>query len=170
MPSDTPKSQYDWKSWYCPICGMISGQKRGKYVCWKCKNYTIATESKHYQSYYEEIAKEKYGDEDKWDIVLTELEISKNPQYNPNTTEHNAIEEYEEERRRVRQEVLADEQRREEERRRQAEANIPRCPTCGSTDLEKISDLKKATHWLAFGLLSKTARSQFRCKKCGYKW
>lgn len=48
--------------------------------------------------------------------------------------------------------------------------NIPKCPTCQSTDIKKISSAKRVTHGLTFGLLSKTAFSQFECKNCGYKW
>lgn len=51
-----------------------------------------------------------------------------------------------------------------------ATRNVPKCPTCGSTNIEKISTLSKATGAYMFGLLSKTARSQFKCKNCGYKW
>ena len=46
----------------------------------------------------------------------------------------------------------------------------PKCPTCGSTNIQKISDLRRGVHAVAWGLLSKTARSQFECKNCGYKW
>ena len=46
----------------------------------------------------------------------------------------------------------------------------PRCPTCGSTSVERISTTAKAAGAFAFGLFSKTAHSQFRCKSCGYKW
>lgn len=52
----------------------------------------------------------------------------------------------------------------------QPNPNQPKCPTCQSTNIKKISDMSKLTHGLAFGLLSKTARSQFECKSCGYKW
>lgn len=48
--------------------------------------------------------------------------------------------------------------------------NQPKCPTCGSTNIEKISTTKKAAGGFMFGLFSKTARSQFACKDCGYKW
>lgn len=49
-------------------------------------------------------------------------------------------------------------------------ANLPKCPTCGSTNIQKISDLRRGVHAVAWGLLSNTARSQFECKNCGYKW
>ena len=34
----------------------------------------------------------------------------------------------------------------------------------------KISATSKALGAIGFGLLSKTAKSQFKCNSCGYKW
>lgn len=48
--------------------------------------------------------------------------------------------------------------------------NIPKCPTCQSTHIQKISAGRKLLGGLGFGLMSKTATSQFECKNCGYKW
>lgn len=48
--------------------------------------------------------------------------------------------------------------------------HIPKCPMCGSTNISKISATSKALGAIGFGLLSKTAKSQFKCKNCGYKW
>lgn len=48
--------------------------------------------------------------------------------------------------------------------------NIPKCPTCGSTNVRKISAVSKAGGMFMFGIFSKTAKSQFECKDCGYKW
>ena len=48
--------------------------------------------------------------------------------------------------------------------------NIPKCPTCSSTNIRKISTTRKVAGAIGFGLLSKTAKSQFECKNCGYKW
>lgn len=47
---------------------------------------------------------------------------------------------------------------------------IPHCPTCHSTRVKRISGTAKVAGAVAFGLLSKTARSQFQCENCGYKW
>lgn len=44
------------------------------------------------------------------------------------------------------------------------------CPTCGSTQVSKIFTTSKVAGAVAFGLFSKTARSQFKCGNCGYKW
>lgn len=48
--------------------------------------------------------------------------------------------------------------------------NTPHCPTCGSTNIQKISDTKR---WLTtglFGLASSDVGKTMVCKKCGYKW
>lgn len=50
------------------------------------------------------------------------------------------------------------------------EDNQPHCPTCGSTDIQKISGTKR---WLStglFGLASSDIGKSMCCKKCGYKW
>lgn len=52
----------------------------------------------------------------------------------------------------------------------QKEKNTPKCPTCNSTNITKISTTSKVVGAVAFGLFSKTARSQFKCNNCGYKW
>lgn len=51
-----------------------------------------------------------------------------------------------------------------------AESNIPKCPTCGSTNIEKISLGKKAVGGALFGLFSSNVRKSMHCKNCGYKW
>lgn len=58
----------------------------------------------------------------------------------------------------------------EEYRKLKANPNLPKCPTCSSTNIEKISSFDKAAGAVMFGLFSKTARSQFKCRNCGYKW
>ncbi len=47
---------------------------------------------------------------------------------------------------------------------------IPRCPICGSPDIEKITLGQKAFGGIMFGLFSKTAKSQFKCNNCGAKF
>ena len=48
--------------------------------------------------------------------------------------------------------------------------NIPKCPTCQSTDVKKISGSKR---WLTtglFGIASGDFGKTMECKNCGYKW
>ena len=46
----------------------------------------------------------------------------------------------------------------------------PKCPTCGSTNIEKISTLNRAVSIGIVGLASDKIGKQFCCKNCGYKW
>lgn len=48
--------------------------------------------------------------------------------------------------------------------------NTPKCPTCGSTNIEKISLTRKAFGGAMFGLFSSDLRNTMHCKNCGYKW
>lgn len=55
-------------------------------------------------------------------------------------------------------------------KQQEPQQNLPRCPVCQSTNLKKISTAAKVASGFAFGLFSTTARSQFECKNCGYKF
>lgn len=54
--------------------------------------------------------------------------------------------------------------------KQQINNNKPKCPTCNSTNIEKISVGKKAVGGFMFGLLSSDVRKTMHCKNCGYKW
>lgn len=50
------------------------------------------------------------------------------------------------------------------------EDNTPKCPTCGSTNIQKISGTKR---WLSaglFGLASSDVGKSMVCRNCGCKW
>ena len=46
----------------------------------------------------------------------------------------------------------------------------PKCPVCQSPNISKLSTVNRAAHGFAFGLFSKTARSQWVCSNCGNKF
>lgn len=49
-------------------------------------------------------------------------------------------------------------------------SGVPKCPTCGSTDIKKISGGKR---WLTtgiFGLASSNVGKTMQCNSCGAKW
>ena len=50
------------------------------------------------------------------------------------------------------------------------EATRPRCPTCSSTRIHKISALSKAGSVAMFGIFSQKVKRQFHCDNCGYEW
>ncbi len=47
---------------------------------------------------------------------------------------------------------------------------IPKCPTCRSTDVNKISTASKVGSVFMWGLLSQKVRRQWHCNNCGYEW
>lgn len=80
--------------------------------------------------------------------------------------------EYDEEK--SRQEILEMKERvrrkREERMTIEKEQNVPKCPTCGSTNVNKISTTKKAMGFLTVGVFSSNLGKTMECKNCGYKW
>lgn len=52
----------------------------------------------------------------------------------------------------------------------QQQTCIPRCPTCGSTNIQKVNVSGRAIGGLVFGRLSVEGRAQFFCKDCRYQW
>lgn len=48
--------------------------------------------------------------------------------------------------------------------------NVPRCPTCGSTDIEKITGLSKVGSVALWGILSRKVHKQWHCNSCGSEW
>lgn len=69
-------------------------------------------------------------------------------------------------------EIQSNEKERKDkyERQQEIEDNKPKCPTCHSTNIAKISGTKR---WLStglFGLASSNVGKTMECKNCGYKW
>lgn len=50
------------------------------------------------------------------------------------------------------------------------QSNIPKCPTCGSANIKRVSGTSKAVSVAMFGLLSQKVKKQFHCNNCGYEW
>lgn len=47
---------------------------------------------------------------------------------------------------------------------------VPKCPTCGSTKIKKISMTRRVASAEILGIASRSAMKSFSCKNCGYKW
>lgn len=57
------------------------------------------------------------------------------------------------------------------QQKQQQESNVPRCPTCGSTNLKKISGLSKAGSVALWGVFAAGRTSKtWHCNKCGAEW
>ena len=48
--------------------------------------------------------------------------------------------------------------------------NKPKCPTCNSTNLKKISTTSKVVNTAVFGLFGTKRFKQFHCNNCGFEW
>lgn len=48
--------------------------------------------------------------------------------------------------------------------------NVPKCPTCSSTDIKKISGLSKAGSVAMWGIFARKAYKQWHCNNCGSEW
>ena len=51
-----------------------------------------------------------------------------------------------------------------------SQQNIPKCPTCGSTNVHPISAGKKAVGFLTVGVFSKNFGKSYECDDCKYRW
>lgn len=48
--------------------------------------------------------------------------------------------------------------------------NVPKCPTCQSTSIRKISGLSKAGSVALWGIFSQKVKKQWHCNNCGSEW
>lgn len=48
--------------------------------------------------------------------------------------------------------------------------NQPKCPTCSSTNVQKIGTGERVASVATFGIFSKKINKSFKCKSCGYTW
>lgn len=157
---------------YCPVCGIITVDQYDQ-NCIYCNGKIVNAINS--DDYYTEKAKELYPPHD---IIsneiyysssgarkaLFELEVSKNPLFDEQLYETRIAEKKAQDDAEFKQRVA----------KMKAEyhnnPNIPTCPTCHSTNIKKISLAKGYLHWRMFGFFSKTARSQYHCQNCDYKW
>lgn len=68
------------------------------------------------------------------------------------------------------QRKLVEDRIRVESYRKEQEANKPHCPTCNSTDVQKIGTVERGVSVAAFGLFSGKLGKTMKCNHCGYKW
>lgn len=48
--------------------------------------------------------------------------------------------------------------------------NVPTCPTCGSTNVQRLSTTSKVIGVGLLGLASKTVGKTYKCNNCDYHW
>ena len=60
--------------------------------------------------------------------------------------------------------------RKEIQEHQEKQSNIPKCPTCGSTNVKHISTLNRAVSIGVFGLFSSKIGKNYECLNCKMKW
>lgn len=68
------------------------------------------------------------------------------------------------------QQYWDDEAKKEEAANAQQMQNIPKCPTCQSTSIKKITMTSKAVNTVMFGIYGSKRHKTFHCNNCGYEW
>ena len=63
-----------------------------------------------------------------------------------------------------------DEEKRKAEEEEAKPVYTPKCPTCGSPDLEKIGTASKVLDAAFWGFASGKVKKTFHCNNCGYEW
>lgn len=148
----------------CPKCGLLTSNDEEIFYCRNCNSILKQTNEKI--SDFNKIIWDKYN----YNPTLAERDYIN--EYVKDTLDFNLYSERIEKRERETKQAIerTRQKKAEEQRKREALHPQPKCPTCGSTDIKKIHSVAKAAGAVGFGLFSKTARSQFQCKNCGYKW
>ena len=145
----------------CPICcSEVHGVTKR---CFYDPTHPLGIELKHDYSYYANKANEKKCAT----FYLIYLEIKENPLFDQREFDNmmNSHSRYNGKNDNI---TIYPEVQEKLDKARQK--HIPKCPTCQSTNIKKISSVSKVAHGFAFGLFSKTAKSQFECNDCHYKW
>ena len=134
----------DSMMWVCPKCGNIKGGFEGD-QCSRCGTEVIVTEVSLHKYLYEFDSLQSF----RWREDTLKKYVKSSPEFDEEAMNKRLTAEFKE---------------------RQAEQNKPKCPTCGSTNIKKISGLERGASVMTLGLLSRKINKTFKCGNCGYTW
>lgn len=140
---------------FCPYCGDILFTEYYN-KCTYC-NATDITETNIEYRYVEWVKNNKQIKQQ----IETQYKIKENPLYNEEAVQHR----------------LQEEQKEHDKfyngkshNYTTAAPNVPKCPTCQSTNIKKISVGSKAVGFATVGVFSSNFGKTMVCNNCGYKW
>lgn len=144
--------------YYCPHCGEVQGQFNQQ--CVKCFSNDGVVVSQHDCDYYDNLSFSQYGDYyHAFDFL--EPEIRANPLFDEKEFSREMTDEdY------ARSLEYFNSQKVDSE----FQQGVPKCPICGSTNIQKISGAKKSTSAILFGVFSNDIGKTFECKNCRMKF
>lgn len=141
---------------YCKCCGKI--HESGQYMCDKCGAIETYVICNHELDYYKSLSEKLYGDHKHWYEFLIP-EIKSNKEFDEQ--KFNRIDPDEAYRSTYKIPTYFDEN---------SHQCYPRCPICGSTNIQKISGMRKTASAILFGIFSTDIGKTFKCKNCGIKF
>lgn len=127
----------------CPKCG-DTGFGFTKGLCGICKIKVIKTETT-----FDEFMKMSAVEEQQWRKEIAEKYVKSSQLFDSQAQD----------------ERLAQEAKEQYEAQHQV-----KCPTCQSTNVQKISGLERGASVAILGLFSKKINKSFKCNHCGYTW
>ncbi len=141
---------------YCPKCGHQGIFENGNEKCPYCNTKELPTE----YDWDEWLFGNKYPKN--LDEIIFNDYIKSNPLFDEELYNKRVGVE------KAQQQATLDMMRMEKQQAQRA--NVPKCPTCGSTNVERISTAQKAFGFALVGLFSSNLGKTMHCKNCGYKW
>lgn len=139
--------------YYCAKCG---NTKTGEKQCLICQGQDIVIVPKKYVSYVADVIP-VLNEELKEEFLEKVVKIS--PSFDPYWFEH--------------KDEISQNMKQQYEKVKpfqKEQANVPKCPTCQSTNIKKVSATSKVASVAMFGLLSQKVKKQFHCNNCDYEW
>ena len=135
---------------YCEKCGLIGFSFLWGEKCFGCR------EENTMQFIPDEYLDNDGGFDRRFEEEFIEEVVKKSPRFNQELFDK-------------RRKNFAEYQQREQ-MRKYSQTNAPKCITCGSTNIKKISGLSKAGSVALWGIFSQKVKKQFHCNSCGYEW
>lgn len=134
---------------YCPKCGYQGMYETGNEKCHFCGTKELPTKYDWDKWLFEEAYPSNLEE-----IIFNEY-IKDNPEFDEELYAQREGKE------KILQQASLD---------RQINANKPKCPTCGSTNIKHISTLNRAVSVGVFGLLSGKIGKNYECLNCKARW
>lgn len=131
------------KMWVCPKCGSIKAGWADD-ICSSCKCHVTITDMS-----WDQFVKLDPVEEQQWEQEITEKYVKLSPLFDPKAQDKR----------------LTAELKENYESQHQV-----KCPTCQSTNIQKISGLERSASVAMLGLFSKKINKSFKCNHCGYTW
>lgn len=146
---------------YCKKCGRILQQYNGDirgYKCDCCKSITYPVPEKYLLEGFDIAFKNKESEQ----LLIEEL-VKTSPEFDQYLFDH-------------RDEILAKQSAEFDTKMAHGKAvleeniRIPKCPTCGSTNISKIGTINRMISTGLFGLASSKIGKTHKCNNCGTTW